>query len=447
MNEPALKIDRVSKKYNLYDTPLDRLKESLHPLRRKYHREFYALSDVSLEVARGETVGIIGKNGSGKSTLLRIISGVLTPTSGTVTTNGRILALLELGTGFNQELTGIENVYFYGSIMGLPREEVDAKLDAILAFADIGDFVDQPVKTYSSGMLVRLSFAVVANMDADILVIDEALAVGDAFFVQKCFRFLRSFMEKGTILFVSHDTGAVVNLCNRALWLQEGAVRLSGSPKKVADAYLAAFYQEHQGQRIDYAVGSPAGPDDGGPPGEDVRDMRLDYINTTPLRNDIELFEFQPSENGFGDGGAEITAVQFTDTDGRPLSWVVGGEAVVLVVRCRAHKDLETPIVGFFVKDRLGQYLFGDNTFITYCHSPVAVKAGLSFQARFSFSMPLLPFGQYNIDVAVSEGTQENHVQHHWLHDVLMFKSHSSSVCSGLVGIPMKSIRMTLMES
>ena len=189
-----------------------------------FFREFWALKDVSFEVKRGETVGIIGRNGSGKSTLLQIICGTLSPTGGQVETHGRVAALLELGSGFNPEFTGRENVYMNGSVIGLSRDEIDTLFDDIVAFADIGEFIDQPVKTYSSGMYVRLAFAVIAHVNADTLVIDEALAVGDVFFVQKCMRFLRKFMDEGTIIFVSHDTGAVVNLCNRAFMLNKGQV-------------------------------------------------------------------------------------------------------------------------------------------------------------------------------------------------------------------------------
>src|SRR6185369_12594138 len=221
-DEIAIKVENLSKVYRLYNSPQDRLKESLHPLRKKYHHDFYALNDVRFEVKRGDTVGIIGTNGSGKSTLLKIITGVLTPSSGSVTVNGRVSALLELGAGFNPELTGIENAYYNGMLMGFTTEQMDAKLEDILSFADIGEFVHQPVKMYSSGMLMRLAFAVIANVDADIMVIDEALAVGDAFFVQKCMRFLRKFMETGTVLFVSHDTGAAVALCKTAIWLSNG---------------------------------------------------------------------------------------------------------------------------------------------------------------------------------------------------------------------------------
>ena len=204
--------------------------------------------NVSFEVKKGETVGIIGRNGSGKSTLLQMICGTLNPTSGSIQTNGRIAALLELGSGFNPEFTGRENVYMNASVLGLSKEEIDARFDDIAAFADIGDFIEQPVKTYSSGMMVRLAFAVIAHVDADILVIDEALSVGDAFFTQKCMRFLRNFMETGTVLFVSHDTGSIKNLCNYAVWLEKGQVMQEGLPKEVCELYLEAFYEAQQGK-------------------------------------------------------------------------------------------------------------------------------------------------------------------------------------------------------
>lgn len=218
----AICVKNVTKTYQIYDKPQDRLKQSLWRGRKQFYSEFKALDDVSLEVKKRETVGIIGGNGSGKSTLLQIICGTLAPTAGTVEVNGRVAALLELGSGFNPEFTGRENVYMNASILGLSREEIDAKYDEILAFADIGAFVDQPVKTYSSGMVVRLAFAVIAHVDADILVVDEALSVGDAVFTQKCMRFIRLFQARGTLLFVSHDIGAVQNLCRSAIWLAHG---------------------------------------------------------------------------------------------------------------------------------------------------------------------------------------------------------------------------------
>ncbi len=445
----AISVQGLSKCYQIYEQPHDRLKQSLlprlqrllHRVPNSYYREFWALQDVSFEVKKGETVGIIGRNGSGKSTLLQMICGTLTPTSGVLEINGRVAALLELGAGFNMEFTGRENVYMSGSVLGLSTEEIDRRFDAIAAFADIGQFIDQPVKTYSSGMYVRLAFAVIAHVDADILVIDEALSVGDAFFVQKCMRFLRNFMERGTILFVSHDTGVVVNLCNHALWLHKGQVMLAGSPKKVTESYLAALFEAQQGPS---AVVSEIRSEQREEPEQEPRDMRLDFINKTDLRNDIELFQFHLDAPSFGKGGAQIISVMLTDKNRKPLSWIVGGENVHLVIRCLAKVDLHGPIIGFFLKDRLGQYLFGDNTFITYKSTPLIVTAGHAFEARFNFHMPILPAGDYSINVAIAEGTQENHVQHQWMHDALLFKSHSSSVCTGLMGIPMHGIKLSI---
>ncbi|MDP3535313.1 MAG: ABC transporter ATP-binding protein, partial [Halomonas sp.] len=229
----AIKVRGVNKHYQIYDKPNDRLKQFIMPRIKRlmgrpagcYFTEFKALHDVSFDIKQGETVGIIGRNGSGKSTLLQMICGTLTPTQGQIETHGRIAALLELGSGFNPEFTGRENVYMNATVLGLTTEEVDQRFDSIVDFADIGDFIEQPTKTYSSGMSVRLAFAVIAHVDADILVIDEALSVGDAFFVQKCMRFLRKFMETGTVLFVSHDTGAIINLCQRVVWLDKGEVK------------------------------------------------------------------------------------------------------------------------------------------------------------------------------------------------------------------------------
>lgn len=241
--ETVIRVENISKAYRLYDKPVDRLKESVHPLRKKYHRDFYALRDVSFEVKRGETVGIVGRNGSGKSTLLKIITGVLTPSGGKVTVGGKVSALLELGTGFNPELTGIENVYFSGTIMGYTREEIDAKLDRILSFADIGDFVHQPVKTYSSGMFVRLAFALAINVEPEILIVDEALAVGDEVFQRKCFSRIKDIQNKGgTVLFVSHSAGTVVEFCNRALLFDRGELLMAGRPKESLSRYHKLLY-------------------------------------------------------------------------------------------------------------------------------------------------------------------------------------------------------------
>jgi lipopolysaccharide transport system ATP-binding protein len=446
----AIKVEGLSKCYQIYDQPRDRLKQFILPrLQRlvgqtpkQYFREFWALKDVSFEVKKGETVGIIGRNGSGKSTLLQMICGTLNPTSGSIQTNGRIAALLELGSGFNPEFTGRENVYLNANVLGLNRSEIDQRFDEILAFAEIGEFVDQPVKTYSSGMMVRLAFAVIAHVDADILVVDEALAVGDAFFTQKCMRFIRHFQSNGgTLLFVSHDTGAVVNLCNKAILLKQGQVIEEGLPKEVSERYLTTLYEANQ--VVDGRLGSKfnVSHSQEQSPAED-RDMREALFNASILRNDIEIFGFNPDLSGFGTGEAKVQSVRLLDKDGASLSWVVGGENVILEVRCLAYKDLACPIIGFQVKDRLGQTIFADNTYLIYQHNPQTVNQGGELVARFEFRWPILPTGDYSIAVAIADGSQDSHVQHHWLHEALIVRVHASSTCFGLVGIPMKNINL-----
>ena len=442
--DTAISVKNISKKFKLYKSPKDRLKEAFHPRRKKYHQDFWALQGISFDVPKGTTMGIIGQNGCGKSTLLQIICGILRASSGHVKTNGRISALLELGAGFNPDFTGRQNVYMSGAVKGFTKKDMDERFDDIVSFADIGDYLNQPVKTYSSGMVVRLAFAVIAYVDADILIVDEALAVGDAFFVQKCMRFLREFMTRGTILFVSHDTGTVVNLCNQAVLLQKGNIKVKGSPKEVSEIYLADFYglERDRDSAITIDEQQKAEPEN-----TEYRDMRLDYINATRFRNDIELFEFSPETASFGTGGATIVSVEMLDVNGAQCVWIVGGEKVTLVIRGKASNDIDSAIVGFYLKDSLGQYLFGDNTYLTYKFDPVTISSGQLFTAQFGFYMPLLPVGEYSIDVAIAEGTQEDHVQHRWVHDALVFKSHSSAVLRGLIGIPMHDIKITVSEA
>ncbi len=439
--EIAIKIKNLSKCYHIYGKPHERVLQMLMRHRKKYYREFWALNDVSFEVRKGETVGIIGRNGSGKSTLLQMICGTLTPTKGSVETYGRIAALLELGSGFNPEFTGHENVYMNASILGLSKEEIDHRYQDIIAFADIGDFIDQPVKTYSSGMMVRLAFAVIAHVNADIIVIDEALAVGDAFFTQKCMRFLREFMKKGTVLFVSHDTSSIRNLCNRAIWLEKGVMIQEGTPKEVCELYLEAFYEVQQGSGTKTLFKTKK-------LNEPIvfKDQRLVYLNQSNLRNDLQIFKFDSNAASFGKGGAQIYDVRLLNQDEEALAWVVGGEKVILRISAKAHQELNSPIVGFYIKDRLGQTLFGDNTFLTYSTEPVNCMQDCIVQADFVFHMPLLPCGEYSINVAIANGTQETHEQHHWIHDALFFKSESSSVAAGLIGIPMHEIKLQALE-
>lgn len=441
-SERVIHVDGLSKAYHVFDRPQDRFMQMVSRGRRRYYSEFQALEDVSFSVSRGETVGIVGKNGSGKSTLLQIICGTLAQTGGDVAVHGKIAALLELGAGFNPEFTGRENIALYASILGLDKSEINLRFESIVAFADIGEFLDQPVKTYSSGMVVRLAFAVIAHVDADILIIDEALAVGDAYFVQKCMRFLRAFRERGTLLFVSHDTASVLALCDRAVWLDHGRVKAIDTAKSVVNQYLEGLYGAEA--PVD---NKPTRPENKPPvvaPGKkELHDQRQKFINSSQLRNDIEIFEFKETADGFADGDAAIVDVEFLCND-KKLSWVVGGEAVRLQIRCATAIALDRPIVGFLVKNRLGQSVFGDNTHITYYENPVPVPAGSSCVARFDFTMPVLPVGAYAIDVSISNGAQNDHQMLSWRYDVLAFEVHASSVVHGLIGVPMASIELTV---
>ena len=434
-NKPAILVDGVAKCYQIYARPQDRLRQAVLPrLRRylgfapkQYFSEFWALRDVGFRIDRGETVAIIGKNGSGKSTLLQVICGTLTPTAGDVRVHGRIAALLELGSGFNPEFTGRENVYLNGSVLGLTRAQVDERFEAIAAFADIGGFIDQPVKTYSSGMYVRLAFAVIANVDADVLVVDEALAVGDVFFAQKCMRFLRRFQEDGgTLVFVSHSSAAVVNLCRRAIWLEQGRVVMDGPAKDVSEAYHAKSYGMD--------VAARAADDDAG-----HEDVAVEEITDASR---MKVFRFNPGAAAFGDGRARVTSVALLAADGRRLAQVEGGETVRLRVEAVAQDDLLSPVVGFILKDHLGQHLFGTNTYLSGRGPRPPAAAGQQLRAEFAFRMPWLPVGKYSFDVALADGTHAEHVQAAWVFDGLVVESVASSVVTGLVGLPYHSVTL-----
>ena len=441
-SEIAISTRDLGKAYQIYRKPIDRLKQMAFRGRRRFYEEFWALRDITVEVHQGETVGIIGRNGSGKSTFLQIVCGTLQPTTGQLYVGGRIAALLELGAGFNPEFTGRENVYLAASVLGLTRDEIDARYQSIEAFAGIGDFVDQPVKTYSSGMYARLAFAVAAHVDADVLIVDEILSVGDAAFTQKCMSFIRAFKEKGTIFFVSHDSSAVVNLCDRVIWLDCGTVREIGAPNEVCQNYLASIQAEKDdsrtfrfgGQRKRERLSSTAA-------GDVVRDPRHELLKNSNVRNVIEPFEFDPDARWFGRGGAQISSVQFLDDQGNPLVSFVGGEVVNLRIAVQVMAHLASPIVGFYVKDRLGQYLFGDNTYLSYHTQSIDADPGDELVATFRFSMPYFPPGDYSISPAVAEGNQEDHLQQQWLDDALFFKVLASHINRGLVGLPMLEIR------
>ncbi|MHB1145442.1 MAG: ABC transporter ATP-binding protein [Thiobacillus sp.] len=451
-NDIAIRVSNLGKCYQIYDAPRDRLKQFVLPRLqgligkqpKQYFREFWALKDVSFEVKKGETVGIIGRNGSGKSTLLQIICGTLSPTGGSVETRGRIAALLELGSGFNPEFTGRENVYMNAAVLGLSKEEIDVRFDDIAAFADIGQFIEQPVKTYSSGMYVRLAFSVIAHVDADILVVDEALSVGDAVFTQKCMRFIRSFQENGTLIFVSHDTASVQNLCKSGIWLKNGRIEQTGTAKSISEAYLQYTLQEIYGDESKLtsiappAIGGEACSEGTAPDAETP--PAIDYGAVASVRDNIN------AAKGWKTGQADIVHVSLTRLSPGPEGVYEGGDRVRMTVRAKAHEPLQNPILGFLVRDRLGQDLFGENTLPFTNRLPTPIGAGTTFEGVFEFRLPMLPNGQYAVMTSVANGDLYDNVQHHWMHDALIINVSSSKIRYGLVGIPFERVKLEVIN-
>ncbi len=438
-SDNIITVQGLSKCYQIYESPKDRLLQMFYRSRKKLYREFWALNNVSFALKKGETVGIIGRNGSGKSTLLQMICGTLTPTDGDVKVAGKIAALLELGAGFNPEFTGHENVFMAASLYGLSNEQIRARYDDILAFAEIGDYIDQPVKTYSSGMYVRLAFAVIAHVDADILVIDEALAVGDAVFTQKCMRFIRKFKKNGTLLFVSHDTNSVINLCDKAIWLHQGKMMTSGKAKDVAEKYLQYTLQEvYGGEAKLESLKTGTQPADLTSP--EVNESAVGILDYKAQYGISDNFS---EADGWKTGAGEITSINLTENrTGNTLHLFKGGESVTLTIEAIAHQSFDSPIIGFMVKDRLGQVLFGENTLPFTTVQPEIIAAGSKFRAHYRFTLPMLPNGEYSMMVSLANGDINNHVQHHWLHDALIINVSSSDVRWGLVGIKFDEVKM-----
>jgi lipopolysaccharide transport system ATP-binding protein len=447
MSEIVINVQNVTKAYHIYKTPHDRLKQIFFGWRKSYFRDFLAMKNVSFTVEKGQSVGVIGRNGAGKSTLLQLLTGTLTPSSGKISVNGKVAAVLELGSGFNPEFSGRENIYLYASLFELPKTVIDERFNQILEFADLLDFIDQPVKTYSSGMQARLAFSVIAHVDADILIIDEALSVGDAFFTQKCMRFLRKFQETGTIFFVSHDLSAVTAFCDQAIWLEKGQIRSIGPAKEICESYFAEIYvqQSHVSKSKIFVKNNINLKK------SKVKIKQLNVTNTQNLTTTpedltfrglqkIESFGFNMDSSSFGTGDAEITSVEFFDASGNVLSVCEGGFEVLVKVNAQAVKDIMRPIIGFIIKDRLGQPLLGGNTFHAYKNSPVHVNAGDPFTAEFYFSLPILAIGDYSIVAAVADGTIEDHVQLHWLHDAVLFQVVASSIEGVIVGATLDNI-------
>ena len=395
----AISAQQITKRYKLYDKPSDRMKEALGITRKKNYKEHYALQGVALSIYQGETVGIIGTNGSGKSTILKIITGVLNPTSGNLTVNGRISALLELGAGFNMEYNGIENIYLNGTMMGFSNKEIDEKLDDILKFADIGDYVYQPCKTYSSGMFVRLAFAVAINIEPEILIVDEALSVGDVFFQAKCYHKFEEFKKMGkTILFVSHDLSSIAKYCDRVILLNKGFKLGEGNPKEMIDAYKQVL------------VGQYKIPDE-----EDS------------LLQDKEINELAARENGalgvnpdaleYGTKAATIHDYYITDKSGVRTTAIIKGEEFTIHYAVSFAEDIPAPIFAFTVKNIRGTEITGTNSMFEKSFLK-GVKAGEKKDITFTQNMDLQG-GEYLLSFGVTGYEKDKFQVYHRLYDVL----------------------------
>ncbi|MGI6096124.1 MAG: ABC transporter ATP-binding protein [Lachnospiraceae bacterium] len=405
MSEAAIKVEHLSKMYKLYDKPIDRLKESLKLTRKQKYKEHYALRDVSFQVNKGETIGIIGTNGSGKSTILKIITGVLNPTEGEVTVDGRISALLELGAGFNQEYTGIENVYLNGTMTGFSEEEITAKLDDILAFADIGDFVYQPVKTYSSGMFVRLAFAVAINIEPEILIVDEALSVGDVFFQAKCYKKFEEFKALGkTILLVSHDLGSVSQYCDRVVLLNKGVVLDQGSPKEMIDLYKKVLVEEVSGTE-----GKKQEE-------EETEEMKVQEASLREGKQDWKSYMLvSPDMQNYGNKKAEIVDFGLFDETDQITNTVYKMQEFSVRMRVYFHETIVNPIFAFSLKDIKGNELTGTNTVIEKTDIGT-VNAGELVEIEFKQVMRLQK-GQYLLQLGCTGFVGEEFVVYNRLYD------------------------------
>lgn len=386
----VISVKDLSKVYRLYDKPIDRLKESLNIFHKSYHKEYYALNNLSFDIKRGETVGIIGINGAGKSTLLKIITGVLTPTGGNIEVKGKISALLELGAGFNMEYTGIENIYLNGTMMGFSKEEVDKKLDDILDFADIGDFVNQSVKTYSSGMFVRLAFAVAINVEPDILVIDEALSVGDVFFQQKCYKKIKELAGKSTVLIVSHDLNAMTKFCERIIVMSAGQKVFDGEPNEA----IAKYFKLKQGA------------------------LRNDKKSIELNNSDFEMYK-APDENSYSGKMDVIIEKYFYSIDNEPFSEVCQKDdefKISLVINSKI--DIESPIIGFQIRDKYGNEVFGQTSLTSPVEQGV-IKQGRNI-INFAFDWPEIREGDYFITIGIGNGTEVlNQVEECWINNAI----------------------------
>lgn len=418
MDATSINISHLKKTYKLYDDPKDRVKEALFLGHKKKFQEFHALNDVSFDVKKGETVGIIGTNGAGKSTLLKIITGVLNPTEGEVDIKGKVSALLELGAGFNMEYTGLQNIYLNGRMMGYSKKEMDSRRENIVDFADIGDFINQPVKTYSSGMFARLAFAVAINVEPDILIVDEALSVGDIFFQNKCFHKFDELREKGvTILFVSHDIGSVRQMCSRALWLDHGTVRAFGNAMEICDMYM-----DEERKNTTFVSGH-------------IKDETYSNMFIQTIDEEKKYPKIDHIEDRFGSDKVAIRSVFFTDEDGEYASTHYVDKRYSAHVVIELMQNLDNIIVGFIFENKKGLALYDINNFINQ-QQVLSGKAGTVIEVVFDYVLPRIQNGVYLVGAAVAQGTQGKNESLTWLHAVRQVEVVNLGYNSSYIEIP-----------
>lgn len=424
----VVQIEHITKKYNLYARPQDRFREAVGFRHRSLHSDFYALNDICFDVHSGETVGIIGTNGSGKSTLLKIITGVLKPSSGTVSVKGRVSALLELGAGFNQEYTGLENIYLNGRMMGYSRREMEERVPGIVDFADIGEFISQPVKTYSSGMFARLAFAVAINVEPDILIVDEALSVGDLFFQNKCFRKFEELKERGvTILFVSHDISSVRQMCSRVLWIEKGVQNIFGNSDLVCDMYMDR-------KRMDMNQGSTG-----------LSHGSNQYLDGIPLDLHATFPRIQWKNSSIESDRVRIESLFLTDADQQIVNYMQTENRYSFHVVVRLLEDMDELIIGVVVENSKGIPLYDFNNYIN-SGKVMRGKKGQYIEAVFSFKLPRIMKGVYLVAAAVAQGTQYDHVMLTWLHGVQQIEVTNPGYNSSYIEIP-ADVRQNIYEA
>lgn len=416
----VVEFDRVSKSYAIYDSPGDRLKELVTFSRCRFHRDFWALRDLSFQIRRGETFCIVGENGSGKSTLLQLVAGILQPTAGRVQVAGRVSALLELGSGFNPEFSGRDNVYLNASILGLSSREIDRRYGDIEGFAEIGDFIHQPVKTYSSGMVVRLAFSVAIHVDPEILLVDEALAVGDIYFRQRCMRKVHELRKRGiTILFVSHAVGDVKAVGDRTLWLEAGRLRELGETDKVVAKYLAAMVEK------DSAYLELRARPDMPPPAVRSADHAPEVVESIPN-----------IDHRYGDGRAEVLGIQVFDAFGAPLGLLAPRSRIIVRISVRAKADLARPIVGFMLRNHLGIDFSGTNT-AREGHELPPMQAGDIYTVDFHLELPELYPASFSFSPAIADGSLVSYRMCDWIDNALTLQmGHGAGQIYGYLHFP-----------